>query len=371
MIKKITIKNFKCFKNETVFDFRKTNYRLLEKNTYEKTVKGALFVGENASGKTTAIQPVKLLLDLLLADRDISLNLYQCFFSDNKITELKYEFLIGGHEINYGFSFSGNRFLTEQLEVDHDEIIDRIGTNAMLNLEKEDSFYDIDDSLLFLKRVYFNTKFSGHRVLLEWFDYLKKSVYIDSLRRRIATYNGESLTYRNYLKKYGTDKLNRFLEMNHFRYSVQYDHEKFDEEGREVSFVHEDIGISIPMFMESAGNQAFINILPAILTTVERGGMLIIDEFSSGLHNKLEELLVSYIMQYSDALQLFFVSHSTNLLSNSLLRPDQIYAVELTDTDGSKLLRFSEEQPRAAQNLEKMYLSGVFGGIPEYGIDKK
>lgn len=33
------------------------------------------------------------------------------------------------------------------------------------------------------------------------------------------------------------------------------------------------------------------------------------------------------------------VSHSTNLLSNTLLRPDQIYTVDFIDGKGSKLNR--------------------------------
>lgn len=63
--------------------------------------------------------------------------------------------------------------------------------------------------------------------------------------------------------------------------------------------------------------------------------------------------------------QFIFVSHSTNLLSNSLLRPDQIYSVDF-DKGGSVVKRFSSEKPREAQNIEKMYLGGVFNGIPRY-----
>ena len=37
------------------------------------------------------------------------------------------------------------------------------------------------------------------------------------------------------------------------------------------------------------------------------------------------------------------------------------------DERGSFLRKFSDEKPRESQNLEKMYLSGVFGGIPLYG----
>ena len=46
MFSRIIVKNFKCFKNETVFDFRKTNYKLLKQNTKGKLLKGLLFVGD-------------------------------------------------------------------------------------------------------------------------------------------------------------------------------------------------------------------------------------------------------------------------------------------------------------------------------------
>lgn len=94
--------------------------------------------------------------------------------------------------------------------------------------------------------------------------------------------------------------------------------------------------------------------------------MLLIDEFSSGFHNELESLMVRYFMEKAKEAQLLFVSHSTNLLSNSILRPDQEYSVAFQSEKGSTVKRFSDEQPRSAQNIEKMYVSGVFGGLPEY-----
>ena len=88
-------------------------------------------------------------------------------------------------------------------------------------------------------------------------------------------------------------------------------------------------------------------------------------EFSSGFHNDLEALLIRYFMRKAEKSQLIFVSHSTNLLSNSILRPDQIYSVDFGN-EGSVIKRFSSEKPREAQNLEKMYLGGVFNGVPRY-----
>ncbi len=380
MLSQIIVKNFKCFKNETVFDFRKTNYKLLKQNTKGKLLKGLLFVGDNASGKTTAIQPVMLLLDLLFKDRDISLFLYQCLFSKEDETTLKYEFDIDGHEILYSFSFDGNKFLEETLQLDNQPVIERIGKNAKLWLSENSTFHEVDESILFIKKVYFNTKFEDNEMLKKWFAFLKQSICINAYKRTISSYNDESLTLRKYLEKYGVEEINSFFKNNNFKYSVEYAleiegkgirYEMSEEEGKTLFFKREDISVPIPLFFESTGNKTLINILPAILHAVQKGGLLVIDEFSSGFHNKLEELIIRYIMNNSTNTQMLLVSHSTNLLSNALLRPDQVYSVEMMGGEGSVLNRFSDEQPRVAQNIEKMYLSGVFGGIPEYETDKE
>lgn len=75
---------------------------------------------------------------------------------------------------------------------------------------------------------------------------------------------------------------------------------------------------------------------------------LLVDDFSGAFHNDLESLLVRYFMEKSNHSQLLFVSHSTNLLSNSILRPDQEYSVEFRNEEGSSVKRFSSEQPRSA-----------------------
>lgn len=378
MLKRVIVKNFKCFRNETVFDFRRTNYKLLEQNTKDKLLKGILYVGDNASGKTTAIEPIVLLLDLLFKDQDFDLVIYQCLFALKDNTSLKYEFEIEKHEIEYSFIFKRDDILKEELLVDGIQIIKRIGENAELNFGSEFNIHQVDKSLLFLKRVYFNTRFEGNKILISWFEFLKKSIFVNAYTRKIITYNGESLIFKKYFDKYGVKEVNDFFISNNFKYSIQYEKEikknsimyQIDDEEKTVFLERDDISVPIPLSMESTGNITLINMLPSILHSVKNGGLLIIDEFSSGFHNKLEELIVRYIMNEGTNTQLFFVSHSTNLLSNALLRPDQIYAVEMQGSKGSVLNRFSDEQPRVAQNLEKMYLSGVFGGIPEYGTEK-
>ncbi|WP_054743558.1 AAA family ATPase [Cellulosilyticum ruminicola] len=59
-----------------------------------------------------------------------------------------------------------------------------------------------------------------------------------------------------------------------------------------------------------------------MFNVIEHGGMLIIDEFSSAFHNELEALFVKFFMMQTQKGQIFLVSHSTNLLSNTIFRPE-------------------------------------------------
>lgn len=368
MLKKIILKNFKCFKNETILDFRKTNYKFLEQNTYEKILKGMLLVGDHASGKTTILQSVRLLMELLFRESACDLNSYQCVYSKENISSLTYEFEIEGHNLTYFFTFSGNSFLEENLRIDGQSVIERLGKKSKWLAGRETILCDVEDSLLFLRHILvFKTEIFDSSILANWFSYLKKTIYIDTYTKKITTFDGEGLSARRYVEVHGTEKINDFFKEYHFPYRIRFCGK---EEGTEdIFYERTGMDMRIPVCMESSGNRTLLNILPAFLSVCERGGLLLLDQFGGNLHNRLEELLIRSFMKQADAAQLFLTSHSTNLLSNSLLRPDQIFSVEMAGSEGSRLHRFSDQQPRVAQNLEKMYLSGVFGGLPEYGIN--
>lgn len=379
MLSKITMSNFRSFKNTTVVDIRATGYKILsDKNVYADTLKGLFFVGANASGKTNAIRALKLLLDLLFAERKIDIGAERCLFSSGKSMSLEYEFEISHQEIKYYIEYiREQRTLVEVLTVAGEVVLNRIGKNAKSEITENKVYEDIDTDMLVLREIYFNTKFRTQKVLKDWFDFLINSVYIDGYKETVFSPGNINLTIEDYLENHGVDEINNFFEKFNFNQRIEYANSssgnftklRLNLLEKVVYFKREGVGEPIPFSLESLGNQKLLRFLPAFFHSVKNGGMLIVDEFSSGLHNFLEELLIRYFMNGSKNSQLFIVSHSTNLLSNSLLRPDQIYAVDFNGDEGSLLKRFSSEQPRVAQNLEKMYTSGVFGGIPAYKDD--
>lgn len=382
MLTKITLDNFKSFKNKTTVDLVKTNYTILPQNVADNGVlKGCIFVGANASGKSTIILGVKLLLDFLFSERNLNSGIFLCMFGDTPRYSLSYEFLIEGKTVKYFFEVDASKnMISEKLWLDGTLMLERMGLSAKSYIaEKSGINYDETDvgkDTLFLRTLYFNTKFASNSVLSTWMDYLKSSIYINMFDKKLVSYGKAELSVARYLDKSGCESINHFFDEYNFEQNIEYDHSSKggnvrlvageDDSKKYIFFKRKGIEVPIPFSEESLGNQNLLRILPAFLTVIQSGGMLLIDEFSSGFHNELESLLVRYFMEKSHRAQMLFVSHSTNLLSNSILRPDQEYSVEFQNENGSSVKRFSSEQPRSAQNIEKMYVSGIFGGLPEY-----
>lgn len=373
MLKSYEICNFKSFKNKTKFNLEKTNYQMLAAtNLRENILKGLLFVGANASGKSNAIIAIKFLLDCLFGKIDINMDAYMCMFSGHPVMSLTYTFDIDGAEIVYEIKYQRiDKKLNEDLLVDGINIFTRDGSVAKVKLYEEKIYTDVPKDMLFLRDIYFNTKFRGWEKLQKWFEFLGNSVYLDLYSRKAIQYKDIDLSLESYLEQAGTDEINNFFEEYNFAQMIEYDKKS---EGHVISvesaekmifFKRKGIDEPIPYIFESLGNRTLLQLLPLFFYCIKQGGMLLLDEFSSGFHNELEELLIRYFMKKAEEAQLIFVSHSTNLLSNSILRPDQIYAVDF-EKEGSRIKRFSSEKPREAQNLEKMYLGGVFNGVPKY-----
>ena len=373
MLKSYEIKNFKSFKNKTYFDLTKTNYQILnDTNVFNNILKGIMFVGANAAGKSNSIAPIRFLLDDLFSKNEFVFESYVCFFSKEPELELKYSFVISDSLIEYYISYQMyDKIISENLCLNNQQVLERKGSFAKLNIGEETMHNEIANDVLFLREVYFNTKFRGNDVLKEWFDYLKNSVYLDIYNKNIISYCGEDLSLKKFVEEEGATKFNNFFDEFNFEQHIEYDKLSkgniltIESPEKMIYFKRKGIEEPIPYGFESLGNRNLLYFLPAFFHCIENNCMLLLDEFSSGFHNDLEELLIRYFMINANKSQLIFVSHSTNLLKNSLLRPDQLYSVSF-NKEGSTIKRFSSEQPRIGQNLEKMYLGGVFSGLPRY-----
>lgn len=371
----IILKEYTTFIKETVFDFKATNYKILEETNVgdNRILKGTLFVGENASGKTQVLESIVLLLNILLDNVEPEFIMKNSMYTKGIKYSLTYIFNVENNIIKYYIEFEGNTIKFEELYVNDNLKLKRNGKNGKTNFNEEKENNDINSSLSLLKLEYYNTRLNNDVILNKWFDFLKNSLYMNCMmgNRLVKSYNTARIS-EQFIEKYA--EVNDASRLNDFIKKIGYNSEiVFNKNSNGIAINLQIIGVRkndtkfvMPLPLESTGNKAFMSLILPIIYATKNDCMIIIDNFSSGLHNELEEALIKYSFNNSKNSQIFFTSHSTNLLDTTILRPDQIYSFSFDSKDGTKIKRFSDESPRESQNIEKMYLNGAFDGMPKY-----
>lgn len=126
---------------------------------------------------------------------------------------------------------------------------------------------------------------------------------------------------------------------------------------------------TVPPFFESTGTNSLLGIMSHVLSALNDGALLIMDEIASSLHS---ELCQSIIDLFSDAranplgAQLLFTTHATDLLRK--MRPDQVWFTEKDVEGRSRVYSAAEFRGlRARDDLRSYYERGRFGSMPLLG----
>ncbi|MFJ7565547.1 ATP/GTP-binding protein [Herminiimonas sp. NPDC097707] len=115
---------------------------------------------------------------------------------------------------------------------------------------------------------------------------------------------------------------------------------------------------------ESDGTRALFALAGPWLDVIENERVLIVDELDTSLHPLLVHHLVKRLHHEGNKAQLIFTTHDTTLLSQKLLRRDQVWFMEKDSKGATKLYPLSDFSPRDTEAVERGYLNGRYGGIP-------
>lgn len=135
-----------------------------------------------------------------------------------------------------------------------------------------------------------------------------------------------------------------------------------------VRFIHSDAETGEPVEFseheESDGTQALFAFAGPWLDVTENERVLVVDELDTSLHPLLVQHLVKLLHHAGTKAQLIFTTHDTTLLSQKLLRRDQVWFMEKDKSRATRLYPLSEFSPRENEAVERGYLNGRYGGIP-------
>jgi uncharacterized protein len=428
MLLEYSVQNYKTFKDRVVLSLIASNY---EKKGFEDTnvskismglnelrvLKTATIHGANASGKTKLFESLALFRDFIINSSKDSQKGDSIFVvpfilseeTENKSSEFELIFYYKNAVYRYGFEATKTQVIAEWLfyrpnkpKAQELRIFDR---EAGEPLDYHKSLFKIgariyndnmvrNNALLISVAAQFNDEWCGN--VLDWFRTLST---ISSIHDQgFSGFTMMKMENNNYHKKImnllksadlsikevksltmevddipadtsESIKMDLIKKIQNEKITVFTDsattHNKYDAENNIIGttqlLMDED---------ESHGTQKFFYLTGPIISALENGHTLIIDEFDARLHPNLVVFLFNLFNDLNTNTtnaQLIITSHNPILLKPNMLRKDQVWFIDKDKYEVSHLYSladFKADVVRKSENYESNYLDGKYNAIP-------
>jgi hypothetical protein len=405
MLLEFRVRNYRSFKEETVFSMVASKDDSLLRNVTDTGVsavrrvnRSAVLYGANASGKTNLIRAMQLMRGVVVdsaalqPNQEFNVQHYLLdLISPTEPTLFEVTILLDGIRYQYGFEFTKSRIIEEWLLV-YQKAKPQIWFERKLDPDSREDIYKFGSNFAGAKAVWqaatrpnalflsmavqLNSKsLAGlHSWFSESFIVLLSGGQIahDHSTQMLANKAGESrivglLNGADIGIKSITTKT---VKAQGFSMDFASGTSKMEEmEVTQPSFTHSAGGVLAEFDLgdESDGTQKLYALAAPLFDILESGKVLVVDELDRSLHPLLVRQIISAFndpTQNCNGAQLLFTTHDTTQLDYTLLRRDQIFFVEKGSDDASVVVPLLEFSPRKGEALEKGYLSGRYGGVP-------
>ena len=369
-------------------------------------LKSAAVYGANAAGKSNVIKALMSMQQLVVTSaktgqRGDKLPISPFKLDVNLIdapTEFEVIFIVDGVRYQYGLSASSSQVFEEWLfafpkgrpqnwfsrawNSDSNQFDWSFG--SFLQGEKQTWKNSTRDNALFLSTaVQLNSE--QLKPVFDWFKYQLRFIGIDGFSPNFSAElcnRGEKNDILEFLKRgdVGIDGLN--IQRNKFD-PDSLPHEMPDSlksviidnmnetDVLEVQTQHlnnRGEAILFDLDEESTGTQKLFAFAGPWLDCLKNGYTLFVDELHDTLHPKLVQYLVELFHHEQtnpNNAQLFFTTHETSILNQSVFRRDQIWFCEKNEFNETQLFPLTDFSPRKGrENLEECYLAGRYGAVP-------
>lgn len=426
MIVEFKIKNFRSYKEETVFtyealdeDFNSNNYTLVELEGGEsiRLLKSAAIFGANASGKSNIIWALHALSSLVANSRNFDvltpIPVYIPFVLDTQSakapTELSIDLII--NKVWYRY-------------IIHFDVIIRLEALYVIKKGKEECVFKMDGETNPQKRALevgkawrsttldlSNMKMLANQLILSEMGTRPVNGLLD-VYAALANIQAEPVSDSINLKannenvagnilKNSDSKLfhqlkrlihiadmgiNDIVMKEHGETEFKFPDSVSDDIKRtiirdnkwEFGMVHQVYenekilsNAVLNMNLESTGTKNLFGLGARILDILDKGGLLAYDEMNIAIHPALFQLLVSLFHNPKSNphnAQLLFTTHDASIAGNSMLRADQVWFAE-KGANGVSQLFSAQDFDGVSINLpfEEWYRAGRFGALPKFG----
>lgn len=377
MLSKFEVKNYKNFKDTISIDFTNVHdYKYNEYCVRNNLINKMIIYGKNAVGKSnlgTALFDVSM--DVRLNRSPFIYRNEQRLYKnadalDGELVEFLYSFKFDNDVVDYSYKKKDvYEIVYEKLSINNKTIFcydlikdetdfDNVGDINAAELNWQDFFdalyekqHDDNDSIqpTALRYIIFNTVQKEDSIIHKLSQFIKGMRFTSAssatmpFRGYYADYfdNPENLSkFEKYLNDYGVKCKLVVLEQVDGKKDLYFDHAKP---------LHFNSNLS-------SGTAALTRFYFQYLSN-GKPSFVFMDEFDAFYHYELSEKIVNLLEDEFEC-QVILTSHNTDLLSNSIMRPDCFMI--LSDGKLTPICEATNRELRQGHNLEKLYKNGEF-----------
>lgn len=413
MLVGFTFENFASFYNNTEFAMTvsKSDNRYKELNTFNtphgELLKSCLMYGANGSGKTNFINALSFMKSVVTSELDVQTKIissinYFLFNKSSKEKPIKFSisFIVDDVLYDYGFSILDNKITSEYLDKKVQRttnVFTRSGSGfETIKLNTKD-FKNVEhvikntrEDVLFLSWANFCNNEMAMKIY-KWFDDIQifdaddtsqlLSVTVDYMEQNdngkeeiINLMHNVGINIEDMELEIKDLEITEFL-MSALKKSYKEKFKSMKPRGVDLkvkqkvydenweNFEMADFGFEL----ESAGTRKLFEIAGPIISAINNGSVVLIDEIDARLHPALVRHLVmmfNSISQNPKNAQLICNTHDVTLLDEDIRR-DQICFLEKNEYGVSDLYCLCDfTGVRKDSKILKQYLLGAYGALP-------
>ena len=408
MIVDFTIENFRSIKDEQLFSMhadKKPKHHAGNISYIDDEIgllKTTAIYGANASGKTNLILAINALKDLIVHSGDLKdgevIESYEPYkLSKSTVeapTNFDIEFFVEKVRYQYQVKFDSHNIFFEKLDVfktaKASNIYTRNSATDWKSVKFGDSYKGGKKQFAFFSNNAYLSKAGNSpespKLIREVYNYFRKNIISILTERNVSLFDWEKKAgYRNVVNSFlskadlGIDSFD-FVKKE-LPSDLQFPDDlpseikdKFIREftKQEVFFHKSDFEELVPFDkdLESRGTNKLFQLVPFFTMVFCEGSSLFIDEIEASLHPHIAELVIKLFndptVNINNA-QLIFTTHDMSLMSQDILRKDQVYLSAKTPEKGTQYmcLEAFDNSLKDSSPFAKWYNEGRLGGIPE------
>lgn len=381
MIRLFSVKNYRNFRDTLVLDFTHTHdYQYNENCIKNGLINDVIIYGKNSVGKTNlGVALYDIVYNAILSYNPRLFRLGDAYKNaDAEIDDLikfSYSFLFDGDIIDYEYcktdavTVVSEKFMVNgELIFEYDSQIRQynfdnvakinagtINWNEFFNLLTSEVDINDDDAgkPTALRYIIHNTLQNEQSVISKLTRFIKGMKFTDSSLYPSLEYSRYFALNKKYLLE--EDELGKFQQFLN-EYGVECKLILLDQPdgSKEIYF---DYKKPLPFTKTMSSGTAELTQFYLKYMCGSKPSFIYIDEFDAYYHYELSERIVK-LLENVFTCQVVLTSHNTNLLSNSIMRPDCFMIL-----DKGKLIPICEatnRELRQGHNLEKLYINGEF-----------